>query len=143
MKRAVLTRLQDDGKQTLGELSIYDGLLKVFSCKTLEPAWKNNQRNISCIPAGRYGVALRSSAKYKQHFHVKNVPERSYILIHKGNFRRNTEGCVLVGRDFQRIDSDNLLDVTSSNATMQSLLSLLKNDFCLDVIGVIDEEKAD
>lgn len=136
MKRAVLTRLEDNGKQTLGELNIYDGLLKVFSCKVLECSWKNNQRNISCIPSGRYKVKRRYSPRYKAHFHVLDVPDRDFILIHVGNFRKNTEGCLLVGRDYADINKDGNLDVTSSRATLEALLNLMPERFELDIIGV-------
>ena len=136
LKRAVLIRLKDSGRQTLGELHIYDGLLKIFSCKTLEPAWKNNQRNVSCIPIGRYHVKARWSKKYKDHFIVEEVRGRSYILFHVGNFREDTEGCVLVGRDYARIDSDELLDITSSRATMNTLLNLMPKEWLLDIVDV-------
>ena len=31
--KAILTRLDDDGKQTLGHLMLFKGLEKVFECK--------------------------------------------------------------------------------------------------------------
>jgi len=76
-----------------------------FSCHTLELPWRENQRNISCIPAGEYKVRLRISPKYGQVYHVKEVPNRSYILIHSGNvagdttlgYRTNVNGCILLG----------------------------------------------
>ena len=83
--RAVLVRLEDDGKQTLGELNVYDGIEKVFSCKTLELPYLMNIQNISCIPIGLYTVVPRYSEKYKNHFHVLDVDNRDHILIHVGN----------------------------------------------------------
>jgi hypothetical protein len=63
---------------------------------TKEPAWKNNQKNISCIPEGTYNVRPRSpseSRKFKtKHFWVENVPGRTAILIH-GMGR--SEGCIM------------------------------------------------
>lgn len=68
---------------------------------TLEPRWKDNQRNISCIPPGEYEVEFmpRSwSGKYRNCFHVKDVPGRSQILIHAGNVPDHTRGCILIGK---------------------------------------------
>ena len=77
-----------------------------FNCHTIELPWRNNTRSISCIPAGEYKVELRQSPKYGQIYHVKEVPNRSYILIHAGNFagdtkmgyRTNVNGCILLGQ---------------------------------------------
>ena len=70
---------------TIGKLFI-DG--EMF-CDTLELAWKNNTRNISCIPDGEYKVRLRlpreSATRDYVHLLVKDVPERDYILFHRGN----------------------------------------------------------
>ncbi len=35
--RAVIIRLAEDNKQTLGEFILYDGIERVFSCKTFDP----------------------------------------------------------------------------------------------------------
>ena len=76
-----------------------------FSCHTLELPWRDNQRNISCIPSGEYSVQIRISPKYGKVYHVKEVPNRSYILIHSGNvagdkhkgYQTNVDGCILLG----------------------------------------------
>ncbi len=82
---------------TIGKLFI-DG--ESF-CDTLELAWKNNVRNISCIPAGEYKVRLRlpreSATRDYVHLLVKDVPDRDYILFHRGNTSKDTSGCILVG----------------------------------------------
>jgi len=85
MKRAVIVRLSRSKKQTLGRLFIFDGLDIVFECCTLELPFKNNERNVSCIPTGNYSVAPRNSAKYGDHLHIENVEFRDYILIHSAN----------------------------------------------------------
>ena len=68
-----------------------------YLCKTLEPQWKNNQRDISSIPAGIYDFGERQSPRFGSHYIVKNVPNRDHILIHAGNFPKDTTGCILVG----------------------------------------------
>jgi len=70
-------------------------------CDTLENPWLDNARNISCIPEGEYDVRLRlareSATRDYLHLLIKGVPERTYILFHKGNYPKDTSGCVLVG----------------------------------------------
>ena len=84
-------------KSTIGKLFI-DG--ESF-CDTLENPWKNNARNISCIPAGEYKVRLRlpreSATRDYTHLLVKDVPDRDFILFHRGNTSKDTSGCILVG----------------------------------------------
>lgn len=80
---------------TIGILTVVG---KLFGY-TLELPWKNNQHSVSCIPVGTYEVQLLPSAKFHGALvpHVLNVPNRDSILIHIGNFPRDTEGCLLVG----------------------------------------------
>lgn len=69
-------------------------------CVTLELPWKTNKRNVSCIPMGYYNVEKYSSSKYPNVWQIKGVNGRSSILIHIGNFLKDTQGCVLVGTSF-------------------------------------------
>jgi len=67
-------------------------------CSTLELPWKNNTPDISCIPEGTYEVKLLPSARWGRPMpHVQNVPGRSEIEIHVGNFVQDTDGCILLG----------------------------------------------
>ncbi len=127
-----LTRLNgrdDIDQQTLGEAVAYVNGSEKMRFKTMELPWKNNQRRISCIPAGRYKVVHRRSQKYKLHFHITDVPDRSYILIHPANFSRQLMGCIAPGRTFADIDGDGLKDVTHSGDTMNKLLSVMPESF--------------
>lgn len=70
--------------------------------ETLEDAWRQNQRSISCIPAGTYictphGWEPNSGYRFKKTWLVNGVPNRSAILIHAGNTHVDTHGCILVG----------------------------------------------
>ena len=51
MKRVRLIRVQSSATETRGVLITTKNVLF-----TLEPPWKNNQLNISCIPKGEYKV---------------------------------------------------------------------------------------
>jgi hypothetical protein len=131
--RFILERLEDNGKQTIGVLKGYiDGSL-VFECKTLELPYKDNERNISSIPEGKYKVTHRTSEKYGRHFHILDVPERSYILIHTANYVRQLRGCIAVGVDHIDIDGDGLKDVTSSKATLNTMLDIAPAEFTLTI----------
>jgi len=70
-------------------------------CDTLENPWIDNQRNISCIPQGQYKVRLRypreSATREYLHLLVQDVPNRDWILFHRGNTAKDTSGCILVG----------------------------------------------
>lgn len=126
--RAYLNRVNESDKQTLGYLTLYDGLEKVFECVTLELPWLANMRNVSCIPKGVYKVVPRTSPKYKNHFILENVPNRKFILIHQGNFNTDTRGCILVGSRFAKINNDSLLDIAASRRTLFELLETSKGN---------------
>ena len=66
-----------------------------FLCFIIELPWLDNQRNVSCIPAGTYELVQRSSARFSQHLYVKQVPQRSMILIHPANdASTQLQGCL-------------------------------------------------
>jgi hypothetical protein len=70
----------------------------------LENPWKNNERNVSCIPAGDYECATFDSPTHGPTWQVLGVPNRTYILFHKGNTHIHTAGCILVGETFTHIE---------------------------------------
>jgi hypothetical protein len=124
MLKAFLNRVQSDEHQTLGYFSLYDGVNLIFDCVSLELAWKDNARNISCIPTGTYKVAPRYSDKYTKHFILEDVSNRKFILIHAGNFNTDTRGCLLLGTGFAKINQDSLLDITASRRATSELLGI-------------------
>ena len=89
-------------KSTIGRLFINGESF----CDTLENPWIDNQRSISCIPKGRYKVRLRypreSATRDYLHLLVQDVPNRDWILFHKGNTAKDTSGCILVGNGRQQ-----------------------------------------
>lgn len=125
-----INRIAREDKQTLGELTI-EGVDDKFY--TMELPWLDNQKRISCIPEGKYQVVRRWSEKYGNHFHVLEVPNRSYILIHFGNYKHNTLGCILPGLSHADINGDGYRDVTSSKLTMEKLYDLLPERFYMEI----------
>ena len=72
-----------------------NGELKLVVCNTIELPWLQNQRNVSCIPEGRYELKLRVTAKRGQHLLVVNVKGRDGILIHPANdASKELRGCI-------------------------------------------------
>lgn len=107
---------------TLSDIKLMEGKRSTFGCKGLELPWRNNQRKVSCIPEGVYKLTKRTSPRFGEHFHILDVKDRSFILIHHGNYTRDIEGCMLVGSRHADIDGDGIPDVTSSKFTMKQLL---------------------
>lgn len=133
MKTLILTRTNDDGKQTKGTLRSKDGIWGRF---TLERPWKNNQTNISCIPKGEYLVKWTFSYRFLRYtYQVMNVPGRSGIRFHKGNFFFNVEGCILLGSGYSDINHDGEVDIINSTQTMKEFEILMgQEDFHLTIV---------
>ena len=101
MEQVELFRLKRSDQGTEGLLVESD-----FNCRTLELPWRHNQQQISCIPPGEYKVEMRLSNKYGRVYWVREVPNRTYILIHSGNyagdkskgFKSHVMGCILLGK---------------------------------------------
>jgi len=124
----ILKRFEYSDKQTLGHL-----LINGVYFKTLELGWHDNKKRVSCIPKGTYDVVKRNSPKYGAHFHILNVPNRDYILIHHGNFYTDILGCILVGTQHTDINGDGLRDVVNSKVAMAQLNKLLPDSFKLTI----------
>jgi len=125
MEEITLRRVETQGKQITGEI-VRGGAVVA---KTVELAWKDNARRISCIPIGTYTVVKRTSNKYGNHFHLINVPGRNMILIHSGNYYSDSLGCIIVGSDHKDIDKDGLVDVVNSKATLSRMFTTFPDRF--------------
>lgn len=66
-------------------------------CYTLELPWADNLNNISCIPVGTYSGILRYDKTDGWRIQLENVPNRTGVQIHMGNYTSQIKGCVLVG----------------------------------------------
>lgn len=96
MRQVKLIRTRHTNLSTLGIVFLPSGQI-IYS---LENPWLGNRRNVSCIPEGEYlckWLPRSGSGKYKRVWHVQDVPERSGILWHAGNYPRHTLGCILPG----------------------------------------------
>ena len=135
LTKLLIERYSHGEKQTIGNLiGLSESGYALFTCDTLELPWLNNQKQISCIPTGKYLVKKRYSKKFKNHLHITNVEDRSYILIHSGNYYTDILGCVLVGR-LGFVNSDDIIDVNSSKKTLKKLLTFVESDIELEIIN--------
>lgn len=124
---------KDEG--TFGRIKLPSGL----ELLTLECPWLDNRKRVSCIPTGIYDVIPHSSRKFGKCLWVQDVPGRSEILFHAGNWAGNKEkgyrtdslGCILVGTNTAFIKGQ--LGVSNSKHAMELLLKELTKTFVLEI----------
>ena len=101
MRRALLQRERSGDQGTLGSLVARE----LAPLAIMEPPWRDNARNRSCIPAGVYEVLPHVSPRFARCLIVAAVCRRSHILFHAGNlggdveqgWHTHTAGCLLPG----------------------------------------------
>jgi Family of unknown function (DUF5675) len=125
MTTVILDRFKSDQNGTFGTLSL-NGIQIAYTC---ELPWKNNQPNISCIPAGTYNCINYSSPKFPDVWQICNVPDRGSILIHNGNEIDDLHGCICVGDSLGTVND--LPAVLNSVKTLTALKSQLPDIFTL------------
>ncbi|HEY1025157.1 MAG TPA: DUF5675 family protein [Sphingobacteriaceae bacterium] len=92
-------------------------------CETIELPWLNNQRHISCVPEGEYELTARVTKARGKHLQVKNVPQRSLILIHPANdAKKELLGCIAPVTNLTGPGTG-----TESRKAMKELLKLINN----------------
>ena len=101
MIRLQLKRIALRPEYTIGHLSIDDS----YFCDTLEDTVRDltHEPKIpgsTAIPYGYYQIQLVYSEKFKRIVPLlMQVPYFTSILIHAGNTKENTTGCILVGEN--------------------------------------------
>ena len=121
----ILNRFLYDSKATVGTLEIGDR--KFF---TLELPWNKNKKGESCIPCGAYMIKPHgweddTQVKFKKTWELRNVPNRKHILIHIGNYTKDTDGCILVGTGVI-IKPDSIM-ITNSGDAINYIRECVKN----------------
>lgn len=104
--KCILSRLPSTDEGTFGIL-----VCDYHAWWTAELPWKNNEQKISCIPQGEYKCIVRHSPKFGKVYWLQNVEDRSYILIHSGNYsgdiskgyKSHVEGCILLGKKIGKL----------------------------------------
>lgn len=136
MKKLLLKRTETSPQGTFGKL--YDG--NILICYTGElPKYAGNintlnERRTDCIPTGTYVCKIKQSPKFGIVYRLDNVPNRSEILIHKGNyagsktngFKSDIEGCILLGMEFGILSKQKA--VLDSNTAFNKFMKLMNKE---------------
>lgn len=133
-----LVREPSTDSGTFGRFTLPDGTV----LHSLELPWKENAPQMSCIPVGSYRAEMRATRNFGNAYELKNVPGRSAILIHAGNFagdvskgmKANSQGCILLG--LGRNEQNGQKSITSSRGAMETFLAKMAGrPFLLVVTG--------
>ena len=113
-----LIRLEEAETGTLGILKIQ----KQIALFTLEPPDLLNQKGLSSIPAQQYTCKRHESIAFGETFLITEVPDRSQIIFHWGNWKSNTEGCVLLGTGIM----EGKRGITNSKIAFGKFMNIMK-----------------
>lgn len=123
--KLTMQRLTDTGDETLGKLFLDEK----FLCYVLEDTYRDRKvKHETRIPAGVYELNLRAYGghynryikrfkdfEHKGMIELMNVAGFTHILIHIGNSKKDTSGCLLVGDGFKVSGSTiSLMDSTKA-----------------------------
>lgn len=127
--RIKLHRYWQDRNQSLSSCVVLDDNNQpLFSSIMLERGWRDNQKSVSCIPAGIYTVVLEWSPRFQMMlWEIKGVPNRSECKFHASNYWHQLNGCIAPGRQPKDMNRDGYLDVTASRSTLKAFHSALKS----------------
>ena len=126
---ATLQRFAYTVQGTFGELILPSG----NTLYTVERPWLDNKPTVSCIPTGVYRCQPRKYYRggYEA-IEVIEVPDRSYILIHRGNTMDDLAGCIAPGLHLGYV-SNKWAVTNSREAFAQVMDELGGKHFYLDV----------
>lgn len=114
------------------------GILSISSQQfaSVEQAWRDNVREISCVPLGVYKLVKYASEKYGNTWALENEDlgvavyqkgaMRYACLLHHGNWPRNFKGCIGFGEKIAYISGR--LGVTNSDSTVNKVLEMLSHE---------------
>jgi len=98
--------------------------LENFLAYTLELPYTFNFQDISSIPPGTYNGDIRTDGARGWRIELKDVPDRTLIQIHVGNYPKNTTGCILLGTEVKDNDAQKCTLLNSKKA-----MNNLETDF--------------
>lgn len=113
----ILERKIENIHGTFGVLSLEDCFFL-----TLEKQWKDNQKNISRIPAGKYRITKELHAKLGKTIRLHDVPGRSGILVHSANLESELRGCIALGLGLLQDPIElNIIGISSSRRALDMI----------------------
>ena len=139
MKHLELIRNEHTNDYTVGTIG---EIGKEPICLTIELGWRNNARNISCIPTGEYVLRRHVSSRFNPSIKVfdkdgrSEVPGRVAILFHAGNYinflqngkiLNDSEGCILPVTNIASKTATGIFGASSA-VQMRKLFDFVGND---------------
>ncbi len=136
--RIELKRDYKDGV-TLGAIKGYINNVLVVDIKSIELKWNDNKPRISCIPEDIYDIEPDIWNKHQMKvLGIKNVPNRSRILMHPANYASGKHiellGCIAPVTGFADLDKDGIIDGTASRSAFGKLMHHFGNIKCKLII---------
>jgi len=130
MKTAIIKEhryIQDENQTMSSCVVLGDNNQPLFASLLLTRGWRNNEKNVSCLPIGVYPVEYEWSKKYKRMlWEVKETGLRSEVKFHPLNYYFDSEGCNGLGRRPKHLNKDRYLDLTDSRNTINDFHKALK-----------------
>lgn len=120
MKCVKITRWAYFPWATVGEILVED-----FRGAVLELPWRENERNLSCIPAGTYRMRLGSFKGRYANYELQDVPGRSAIELHRGNVLEDTNGCPLIGTSLVIVTHSRSVYLSESTAAFLDFMTAM------------------
>lgn len=99
----------------------------------IELPWRGNERNRSCIPEGVYPFQKHDSPRHGETLWLRDVPERSEILIHSANGPHQLDGCLAPGIAYDWWAEHNELCVVDSREALRKLLDAADDEGDLEI----------
>ena len=129
MRSIELIRMEEGPDGTFGILKID----KRIFCATLEPRDMLNKLDVSSIPGPQQYLCRKRLSRFGETFEVLDVPGRTGILFHAGNFIRQTKGCILLGQHHDKLRIER--GVMNSGNTFARFMAEMKDvdEFLLTV----------
>ena len=130
MKKVIVNRFKVDFNYSIGHCYIIEdttGIVEYVGC-TLERGWRDNQKNISCVPEGSYPLKLEYSPRFRMNlWELYEVPKRAECKFHAANYWSELNGCIALGAKFKDLNKDGAPDITSSRNTMKLFHKMLED----------------
>jgi len=155
----LLVREYDSDSETIGKLYFKSDKLRYIY--TLEDTYNNKKIPGSTrIPAGQYEITLRKDGKHYEKYinhkndtiakltkqygimQLQNVPNFTGILIHIGNTKEDTAGCILTGNIANNLSYEDGM-ITNSIPAYAYLISHIYPIFDVDkvYISILDSDR--
>lgn len=145
----ILKRMFQSETETIGKIVYNNEII----CYTLEDIKRDKKvYGKTRIPKGTYKITPRKEGgmvqRYRQQYGkdhymlwIRDVPNFEYILIHKGNFSENSEGCVLTGAKYE-VDENGKYYLMDSKGAYLRLWNLVDSKIKMEdvLIIIMDEE---